>query len=565
MSVVTTVLSRWVGTEQSKVEIMSAWREFCKVTGIKGFNFVAQSRSTTEKGFWLVALLTLSSVALWDVCRAVMRYSADPIGTKVIVLKNHTVDFGQPTICIYLRISSSQFQQLGMDITNETEVVKFLHTFDDKNVTEQLEFSSNDSKEARKLLYLTATMIFSIIRLELFSDRNLTTDMLTFGVPAPMMETSDNNSIVDTETQLSIRQVFLYYHQRNITISQIFLPTAVHICYLLRLSYTQFKMSHETGRRQFSVRSFCQANLLSWMGIGPFFYDNFDLLCFRLPPNVAYFHSTYDWVKISKYKSLTAELESADDPGEVYFDMSSDPVITPNQEYLWWFREGFFTDFTVQLMEHFKPLPSPNAPCSPERSKVECELQCRSDYIKLHCGCNPVFSLLSDPQHQLYCPDLSAPYENASIPGYGASEMCRKLLRYVHPNRTCESQCFSKCESKIFSYTSVDLRATNLSYETVLKMQRGCSVYPVFEDIRLSDPKQFMAQLGGILSLWLGANFIVILHVFVFLVSSAASHFAGTRVQKPPNSDELPDKKIVGSIESWKEDSHWSTSNIAKS
>ncbi len=43
-------------------------------------------------------------------------------------------------------------------------------------------------------------------------------------------------------------------------------------------------------------------------------------------------------------------------------------------------------------------------------------------------------------------------------------------------------------------------------------------VYPTFQEVPALTTKQFLAQLGGNLSLWLGSSFLVLVHMLVFLV-----------------------------------------------
>lgn len=503
-----------------------------------------RSKTKTENIFWGFTLLLSAILTLWDVGLAVGRFSEGPTSTKVLLLNNSTFNLNHATICIYLRFTKEQFRQSHLDITSSSEILQFLGQFNSVDILDYLETADGLNTNITTMISLMGALISSVVRLEMFIDKNLTTDDLTWGLPKDLQS---DNIIVDPDTQLSVKLVFDFFNNRNISVLKLIRPTLVGLCRIMNFHFVFYRISQNTGRVLDQLNSFCKSELISWFGIEPFFRENWDLICFRLPSNQINFKLSYEKLEISMDRNELLFLSVP--PSLIYLDLSGGPVCTINQHNMLEFEEGCTTDVAFHIAGHFKPLPKVRSPCSTDLSKIECQLKCRADFIKEHCGCTALFSqigIASESDDLQLCSDQKRQVPNTSftIPGYDKSEFCKNITKQNHPNTSCESECHSSCESKIYNYIVGD-KTSNINRNlTTLRISIQSFIYPVFEDIYLMDPKQFLAQMGGILSLWLGANFMVVLHVCVFWVSAIVERLGF--VAKPrKNSDERLEEKIM--------------------
>ena len=75
------------------------------------------------------------------------------------------------------------------------------------------------------------------------------------------------------------------------------------------------------------------------------------------------------------------------------------------------------------------------------------------------------------------------------------------------------------------------------SSQTEVKIYPVSFLYPRMEEIEAMTAKQFLAQLGGNLSLWIGASFHVLVHMVLFIVTLP---FSQTRTYNLPQGKRTP-------------------------
>lgn len=148
-------------------------------------------------------------------------------------------------------------------------------------------------------------------------------------------------------------------------------------------------------------------------------------------------------------------------------------------------------------------------------------LACRSAYITEHCGCEPIFStfltrIITDRKG---CRPKLNPKE-LTIPGFTKSEECRNITK-SKLRLSCDRLCKEPCERKIWGlsvkeYHDEILNSSGHNF-TSLEIYIDSFIYPLFEEKYLTETKQFLSQLGGNLSLWIGASFLVLFHIGVFI------------------------------------------------
>lgn len=104
------------------------------------------------------------------------------------------------------------------------------------------------------------------------------------------------------------------------------------------------------------------------------------------------------------------------------------------------------------------------------------------------------------------------------IPHLGsASENCSQITKTYRPFPECSKVCTRNCEYKIYGY-SVNNAPINEANKTTVILLADPFVYPFYEEYLLIEARQFLGTLGGNLSFWFGASFLVLLHVLVFLI-----------------------------------------------
>jgi len=212
--------------------------------------------------------------------------------------------------------------------------------------------------------------------------------------------------------------------------------------------------------------------------------------------------------------------------------------------------QGIFATVGVQLLGHFKPLPSAQKPCSKVEIRTDCRLRYMLAYMRTNCLCTPLFSGLVSAQPTKgfpYCQERADINSTSlNIPGYNATPECVKGSSVIGKESINSGNCLPLCEQRIFNYIHLPNSDTNNSQVTKLSIWVDPFMYPLFEDVYLTDPKQFLAQLGGSLSLWLGANFLVLLHSCVFLIKWPVE--VEKRVVKSPTNKRLTVKQLEAKL-----------------
>ncbi len=96
-------------------------------------------------------------------------------------------------------------------------------------------------------------------------------------------------------------------------------------------------------------------------------------------------------------------------------------------------------------------------------------------------------------------------------------------IRYEHnPDRMCSNQCLKQCEFGNFIYTYIPSGTDSTVNGTFWNIYVDPYSYTLFEEVFLISSKQFLGSLGGNLSLYLGASFVVLFHTITFWISALA-------------------------------------------
>jgi len=86
-----------------------------------------------------------------------------------------------------------------------------------------------------------------------------------------------------------------------------------------------------------------------------------------------------------------------------------------------------------------------------------------------------------------------------------------------NPATICAKNCLRDCETRLLSLYAIPYEVVN-NTGTILSVAVDPFLYPYVEEFELIDLRQYLGSLGGNLSLWLGASFIVLLHLVVFIL-----------------------------------------------
>lgn len=489
------------------------WQNFCTTTGIRAFVFLYNSGTLVEKLLWLITLTGGFGLTMWDVSTTVMTYNSYPTATKVSVMPNKTFKLDNLLVC--LAQDTRELKSFGIKLRNSSKVTELLTRFDSINLTEYFEeklsyLSQFDvwkrppkDENYSQILYMSTVLLSYVMKVELVENDSFTMmDLLTMSP-----NVSESFSLT-------------YEHFQNHSYSPVDLIKLVAAnlwcSTLLRVTFQQSFTANPSPDH-------CKPDLISWFGHLPLDSTaNFLLLnCIKLQPDMLEFKSTRDTVSVDFDSSLLHPVDKTE-----YFTVyvGHESVLTEESQNVLYLQEGFMHMVNVRMAGHYKTFPLQNSKCQGQ-SYFDCLLQCRADYISQHCGCEPIFSafLRRNSPTKPYCSQIpydldTDEFKNFLLPRYLRNSECQNLSK-THVRKLCAPQCFEPCERKTFQLIG---RKTHSAKEDHLYSSIwlfiDSFVYTVFEETILMDTRHFFSQLGGNLSFWLGASFLVLLHVMVFLV-----------------------------------------------
>lgn len=257
------------------------------------------------------------------------------------------------------------------------------------------------------------------------------------------------------------------------------------------------KVNEEIPRQSWD----CKNVQSSWFG--PSTTENFPLICLKT-------------VEDYNFTNFVDHLWLILNPDKFIFLLNrfvlffhADAMLHPDLDNVIRMKKGYDTEVLVRRLGRYRMMTRPNFQCSDENSQFNCKIESAANKIVDQCKCQPLFSAFFNFS------------KNHKICNFAKSENfnCNWNEKSMKPEEQCKLPCLWEIYSFVVTYTQTALNLTraDLSVDSFL--------FPTFEEIALMDGKQFLTQLGGNLSLWLGASFIVILHVLTFILRLPYSYW----------------------------------------
>lgn len=250
----------------------------------------------------------------------------------------------------------------------------------------------------------------------------------------------------------------------------------------------------------------CDEIQTSWFGPSPI--EDFLVLCHNTP-TIYNFSSRLDYLSISYDTSkhfLNVRVTTV--------FLEPDLVVNPDLENLMRIDMGYQTTYSVRRLGRYKMIPSTHYPCTMDSSQINCRLKLAENLIINQCGCQPLFStFMSDKNYTQIC--------NFALNKNQCSDK-----RDINTTMIM-AQCMPECHRELYSFTPASYTKESSNITTLI-LYIDSFLYPILEEIPLMGVRQFMGQLGGNLNLWLGASFIVLLHLLTFIIRLPYSYLHKT-------------------------------------
>lgn len=505
------------------------FREFALCTGIRGFHYAQAAKSSYVKVIWILIMALCVSLTIWDISSTVIYYSSNPTGTKTTIFANQTLDFDQPTLCIPF---TNHFANSGVDNLSAPQVTGLLKANLDEilKLFETRTYRFLDETFKTKLLSLMIAVVSSITReqYELQSDRQ----SFDYGWGFAKVISFDNgsSSVINEGSEL-ISAAHDFFELQNINISTLINTAAYLAC-------KEFKVTLEKKlfEKEFSIKEICDISLITWLGMSHADDLPAENFCMRMPKSSFYFTSTSDYIQLTFHHPQQFFHFAKQNSNYGTIDFMSHPVLLPNSYNLHWFPFGYLSDCRFNIAARYKINQAlSNQPCSNDVMKSMCFMKCRDEFVRNWCNCTTI--LLGWNNNSF--PDCTVNHFK------DAPAMCKTIRTKRNPDKKCTEKCVIKCDYFLVNFVVDQLIPSQEPNKTELSLWVNTFRYPMFEEVSLVGPKQFFAALGGNLSLYLGASFVVLLHAVMFWCGKLGETLYYTQVQK---DGQIPTEKYSNRI-----------------
>lgn len=235
----------------------------------------------------------------------------------------------------------------------------------------------------------------------------------------------------------------------------------------------------------------------TWFGPSP--VENVSIICFQTKKTYNFTDRvTKLYIKFNLNNFLFSQKQIAE-----YFE--PDSLVNPDLENLMMSEIGYSSSFTIRKLGRYRMISHTNSPCSNDNSELNCRLKLASGLVVEQCGCQPLFSAFFRDENS----------EKMKLCQFADMKLLINKCSQANVSEW-RKQCKPPCNRDIYSFFRVNHPIEdNL---TELRLSVDSFLYPTLEEIPLMSFRRFLAQLGGNLSLWLGASFIVLLHVITFIL-----------------------------------------------
>lgn len=463
--------------------LKSQLKHFCTVTGIKAFGFALNSRSRLELALWIFALISASVVTVLDTCETVRTYYSAPTLTKLTLTSERPFNLSYLTIC--QQYDSSEWKTLDFHIKMESEFQEILLNTYVANYMESLH-----TKVPNQLSLMDQKSL--IVTLKFFSELMKPENMKLYLMAKSKFDQNSKNFT----RNYSLNRTLHSFNRRTLA------DFATKVGKLLWCSanFTVTVLQGNSITEAFN----CDKMKVSWIGPQPEGFEenmclsvNSELLSYNSVSIILEFSIKHDEFYQKIFSSTKMPIIFTSDPCMNY-EAKKGISLTRNEA----------TRVVFRIDGIYKSLNKEENPCSNE-TVFECMIRCSTQAFIDHCHCLPIFSI--------FYATHKWPYQSLCAID---NEICNVSAGTI---RICRQSCKHRCVETILSM--IVGKDGSLENETRLALLLDTFVHPAFMETYAITPRQFLAQLGGNLSFWIGANFLVILHIIVYIIRMPFSYF----------------------------------------
>lgn len=515
--------------------------DFCTKTGIKAFSFAQAADNHLERVFWYLAILIGTGGTIYDIWVTLSTFTSGLTRTQVLLMTSDNLELEDPTLCIQYRVAEMNFG----GIANSNKLTQdFLQSFNqsfmdviayeaDKIMEDRINRYKNDTfdnlvdeylfdENFQILMALMLSWLSSISHSQYYSTSDIQEIKDVWGYP--VSKNFGSNLVLANSASNATRQLALELSRQNFNHSRAIPILGELLCNWMNVSLVTTRLGHSTSPED---KVFCGRSDINWVGAMPLEPSDADFICFQLPESLFNFSLRTDVSSIRFQRDLLYG-KNHDQQLSAFLDFSPDRVMLPRSQNLLVIPIDTRQAFSVQIVSVYKRM----GKCSSEHSYSGCTLDCRNQLIADACGCAPLQQYRGKIKRVCGFYDFSNDTELSSdkIPGYSDSVKC-KLIRLSAKAggdsllNSCFTQCKSYCDFTVISYRYNDIsrdthyrnNPTNLN-ETYLSINVDVFSYSIIEELPFYGPKQLLSSLGGNLSLYVGASFLVLIHIFIYWI-----------------------------------------------
>lgn len=440
------------------------WKIFSTTTGIKGFAFLLNAKTQFEWWVWLMALIAATIYTAVEVIETFKVFRSSPTVTKLQMISETPSNISSMKLCL-----SYKFEELkpqGLNVSSSSDLLNLLAGTNSSQTTNFTE---------AQLLYIAANLFSFITEEELFGNSTI-------------------------PYQLAFHYVsFLLPDGRN-DVAQLAKVTGSLLWCAMNL-----RILYSSDHLEFKPKICSDTETISWFGTDTNLHKS--QLCLKVPSDFLVFHSRFTTVIVKfDFSEIFYDTNDVLQTKLAMLHLGPSLLISGDTENVEMIAIGYKAFLSVKHQGHYVARSSSSSPCyNGEASVVDCQLHCSAQAFYDNFGFWPLYTAYLTNRTDL-------------IPK--SSERNGSLVQ-----QQCKNRCFPQCERKIYSAEQV---VFGYQKSTELRIILASFIHPKFIEIEAISTKQFLAQLGGNLSLWIGASFLVLLHVIIFLLHLPFSYWEST-------------------------------------
>lgn len=471
--------------------------EFTVATGLKVFGFARNSEAIWERLFWVSLMLIGAYFTCSDIIATVTFFASFPTGTKMTQINNDTLDLGEPTLCVGVELNAENFSHFDLD-----QMMVSIKSAD--NLTGYIQ--RNTSALNVDQTNLLVRLVFATIEAEEHVIGPSKTHNGTSAHVLPYFKYP--NPLLPKLAKLIANL--------NVSIRNLTTLLGAHLCHRIKLQI-HFQEYAEDNYVNVIKDQICIPETIVWLGVTPQNSETTQL-CLKVPNRFFKLKNNQDIVTISWWREMIEDSLEFSEFGSLGFN--EDEVHLHSSENIMYIPFFYGITVGISLTGQYSKINRSTTPCS-SQLKSRCLMGCRYSFIRRNCGCVAVFDD-SNGSNLSRCGTFNFDNEASEfVAGFNLSNrLCLQIKVKYQPNPDCESRCFSPCNYKVFSYYYLQGKPVTRRGDTRVVLFADRFSFHEIKEISLMNYRQLLGLIGGTLSFYLGASFVVLIHICVFWLTA---------------------------------------------